>query len=226
MLRGLFGRGASRRLLAVLAYGTLAQRADNLRQELAELQKIAAAQGAVIAGLSHGALIERAEDAKARIGELLPYGAPDDWALAVSKPILDEYERKMRDIGHKVAGPRGRDPLTDDELVEARAVIAAITAEVVEVPAVVPEYVDNDRDDDHFVHAALLGHASAIVTDDRHLVPKGEDSVRYTDPELERSVTAMNLGPFAGHCLERGVFELSQVDPGLLTAAVGELTRA
>lgn len=174
MLRGLLSRGGqSRRLLCVLAYGALAQRVDLVRVESEELGRLAREAGGELGGLSYEALVERASDAHARVGELLPVGAPDDWRLVISQPILDEYVSAAEKRGHLIAGEDSRG-LSDERLTELRAAVAALAVEVVQPPSDVPRHVERDRDDDHFVHAALHADADVLISDDKHVIARGQ----------------------------------------------------
>lgn len=77
-------------------------------------------------------------------------------SLLVSRPVFQEYQR----ILSKAVGSGERERLVRDWIGQAEVVKAG------RGPRVVPE----DSDDDKFVELARVGHADALVSNDRHLL--------------------------------------------------------
>ena len=114
-------RGYRRRFLVVLTLGALAARRELLRQETDTPRAEAASTG----GVALDALAEQAEARYLRLRDALPTGCPDDWRLIVSRPLLTEYERKLRE-----AGPRLDPTLSEADIDTVRHQITAVCAEV------------------------------------------------------------------------------------------------
>ncbi len=165
-------RGMPRKLWVVLAFGSWAYEAEHRRLELDELRLEAEATGGELGGIDTAeGLIAHAEERRAVLAERLPYGAPDDWVAAGSRPLFDEYERKVREVGHRF------DPTLDENdarllrrQMEAICVTAAPPRQPDQIPA-----LTTDPDDDPIVFGALLAGVDYLVSDDRkHIVPGGE----------------------------------------------------
>ena len=206
-------KGYRRRFLVVLAFGALAARRDLVRLEADALQAEALASGGALGGLPLQTLVERAEADHANLRERLPYGCPDDWRLVASRPVLDEYERKLRQAGRRL------DPdLTDAEIETARRVIASLCTDVTEDfdPDQIPGYTI-DPGDDAFVHTALLADATWLIADDRHIAPDRSRVTEYRQPGSERTVSALTFSHFLEHLTD---VDLDDVEPELLYAAL------
>jgi hypothetical protein len=74
-----------------------------------------------VGGLALEALVEQAEAGYARLSEALPHGWPDDLRMVASRPLLAEYERKLRE-----AGPRLDPGLREADIAAARRQIQAV----------------------------------------------------------------------------------------------------
>ncbi len=103
--------------------------------------------------------VGQAEARYVRLREALPEGCPDDWQLVASRPLLAEYERKLRE-----AGPRLAPTLREADIDVVRQQIAAVCVDVTEDfdPGLIPSYT-SDRKDDPVVHTALLADASRLI---------------------------------------------------------------
>src|ERR1700691_4757699 len=95
-------RGDRRRFWVVLAVGGLAARRDLLRQEADALRAESASAGGQAGRTRLEVLAEQVDARYAQLREALPQGCPDDWQLVASRPLLAEYERKLREAGPKL----------------------------------------------------------------------------------------------------------------------------
>ncbi len=161
-----------RKLWVLLAFGSLAYEAEHRRLDLDALRLEAETAGGELGGMETAErLMAHVEERRSLLSEHLPYGAPDDWVAVGSRPLFDEYERKVREIGHRF------DPELDEDdarrlrrQMEAICVAAALPFPPDQIPA-----FTSDPDDDPIVFGALLAHADYLVSDDRkHVVPGGE----------------------------------------------------
>jgi hypothetical protein len=161
-----------RKFWLLLAFGGLVYEAEHGRIELDELRREAEATGGAPGGMEAAErLIAHAEERRALLSEHLPYGSPDDWAAAGSRPLFDEYERKVREIGRRF------DPALDEN--DARLLRRQMEAICVAAsPPVLPDQIPaftSDPDDDPIVFGALLAGVDYLVSDDRkHVVPSAE----------------------------------------------------
>jgi hypothetical protein len=161
-----------RKLWVLLAFGALTYEAEHRRLDLDALRLKSEAVGGTLGGLEAAeALIARAEARRTVLAERLPYGAPDDWVAVGSRPLFDEYERKVREIGTRF------DPQLDAE--DARLLRRQMEAICVgAAPPFPPEQIPaftTDPDDDPIVYGALLAGADYLVSDDKkHIVPNNE----------------------------------------------------
>jgi hypothetical protein len=120
-------RGYRRRFWVVLALGALAAHRDLLRQEADALRAESASGGGQVGSARLEVLAEQAEARHARLREALPQGCPDDWQLVASRPLLAEYERKLREVG-----PRLDPTLREADIDVVRQQIAAVCVDVTE----------------------------------------------------------------------------------------------
>lgn len=164
----------SRKFWLLLAYGALTYETEHRRLDFEALRLEAEAAGGTLGGIEKAErLIANADGRRALLSEHLPYGAPDDWVAAGSRPLFDEYERKVREVGHRF------DPALDENdarllrrQMEAICVAAAPPFPPDQIPALTA-----DPDDDPIVFGALLADADYLVSDDKkHLVPGGAPS--------------------------------------------------
>jgi predicted nucleic acid-binding protein len=164
--------GMPRRLWVLLAFGALTYEVEHRRLDLGALRQESEAVGGTLGGLDRAeALIAHAEERAAVLAERLPYGVPDDWVAVGSRPLFDEYERKVREIGTRF-DPRldGDDARILRRQMEAICVAAAPPFPPEQIPA-----FTGDPDDDPIVYGALLADADYLISDDRkHIVPGGE----------------------------------------------------
>jgi hypothetical protein len=102
------------------------------------------------------ALAEQAEARYLRLRDALPAGCPDDWRLIASRPLLAEYERKLRE-----AGPR-LDPTLREADIDHQ--ITGVCAEVTDDfdPELIPAYT-TDRNDDPVIQQSVTTSASVTL---------------------------------------------------------------
>jgi predicted nucleic acid-binding protein len=166
--------GARRKLWVVLAFGALTYEVEHGRLELDALRAQAAQEGGVVGGIENSLnRLERANDRRAALAERLPYGTPDDWVAIGSRPLFDEYERKLREVGTRL-NPRLRDedvPLLRRQM-EAVCVIAAPPFADSAVPALTA-----DPKDDPILYTAFLADADLLISSDKHLVPDRKEEL-------------------------------------------------
>ncbi len=142
-----------RKFWVLLAFGGLVYEAEHRRLDLDALRLEADATGGALGGMETAErLIAHTEERRALLSEHLPYGAPEDWVAAGSRPLFDEYERKVREIGHRF------DPTLDEN--DARLLRRQMEAICVAAPPPVPPdqipAFTSDPDDDPIVFGALL----------------------------------------------------------------------
>jgi hypothetical protein len=161
-----------RKFWTLVAFGGLAYEAEHRRLDLDALRIESEAVDGRLGGVEAAERrIAHAEERRALLSERLPYNAPDDWVAVGSRPLFDEYERKVREIGHRF------DPELDAHdarllrrQMEAICVAAAPPFAPEQIPAFTP-----DPDDDAIVFGALLADADYLISDDKkHVVPSGE----------------------------------------------------
>ena len=121
----------SRKFWVLLAFGGLSYEAEHRRLDLEALKLEAETAGGALGGMGEAErLIAHAEERRGLLSEHLPYGAPDDWVAVGSRPLFDEYERKVREIGRRF------DPTLDEN--DARLLrrqMEAICVAAASVPA-------------------------------------------------------------------------------------------
>lgn len=161
-----------RRLWVLLAFGALTYELEHRRLDLDALRRESEAVGGTLGGLERAeALIAHAEERAAVLAERLPYGVPDDWVAVGSRPLFDEYERKVREIGTRFDPHLGGD---DARLLRRQMEVICVAAAPPFPPEQIPAFT-SDPDDDPIVYGALLADADYLISDDRkHIVPRGE----------------------------------------------------
>lgn len=166
--------GARRKLWILLTLGALTYEVEHGRLELDALRAQADQEGGVVSGIENSLdRLERARDRRATLSERLPYGTPDDWVAVGSRPLFDEYERKLREVGTKL-DPRLREddiPLLRRQM-EAVCVIAAPPFADSDVPALTA-----DPKDDPILYTALVADADLLISGDKHLVPNRKEEL-------------------------------------------------
>lgn len=210
-------RGYRRRFWVLLALGALAARRDLARLEADALHAQAVAEGGRLGGLALEKLVERAEAGYSRLSEPLPHGCPDDWRMVASRPLLAEYERKLRDVG-----PRLDPKLRDADIQAVRRQIEAVCVDMTENfdPDLIPAYT-RDRKDDPVIHTALLADATWLIADDKkHISTDLAGVTEYRLPESDRRVCALTFSRFLEHLTD---VDLDEVDPSLIEIAFSPL---
>ena len=115
---------------------------------------------------------------------------PSDWRLVASRPLLAEYERKLRE-----AGPRLDPTLRDADIDAVRRQITAVCSDFTDDfdPELIPAHTP-DRKDDPVVHTALLADATWLIADDtKHICTQPDGITEYRLPGSDRRVSAMTF---------------------------------
>lgn len=184
--------GWPRQLWTVFAYGAAAYQVRNLELDRVELESSQASEGGTVDFA--GELLETAEQDLAKFEEMLPIGTPDDFLLAGSQSLWDEYQRKSLEIAKRLG--RAITPLQAEQLrasYESICVTAPRPSYAFEVPA-----LTTDPDDDVLVFDALRAGVEIFVSDDSDVVPdRVEGVVEYTHGDSR--VHAMSTDYFFEH---------------------------
>lgn len=207
-------RGLARKFWIVVAFGGLTYEAEHLQLELDELSGQAEELGGRAGGLDRArAQVDLAKERVAALAELLPHETPTDWVAVGSAPLFDEYERKVREIGHKLnPAVRESDAPRLRRQVEAVCPIGAPPFDPKEAPE-----LTGDRKDDPILHTALSGDADLLVSDDtRHLVPSDQEHLWEHDG---RSVLAVTFDFLMKERLSPSGLDLSEIDGSWLAVA-------
>jgi predicted nucleic acid-binding protein len=163
--------GMARKFWVLLAFGALTYEAEHRKLDLDALRHEYEAIGGTLGGTQAAeALIAHAETQRAVLAAQLPHDAPDDWVAVGSRPLFDEYERKVREIGPRF------DPqldVADAHLLRRQMEAVCVAAAPPLPPGEVPAFT-RDPSDDPIVYGALLAGADYLVSDDKHIVPRGE----------------------------------------------------
>ena len=160
--------GARRKLWIVLAFGALTYEVEHGLLELDALRAQVDQEGGVVGGIENSLeRLERASDRRAALAELLPYGTPDNWIAIGSRPLFEEYERKLREVGTRLDPHLRREdvPLLRRQM-EAVCAIAAPPFADSAVPVLTA-----DPKDDPILYTALSAKADLLISSDKHLVP-------------------------------------------------------
>lgn len=212
LLPGLLGQGNPRRLLCLAAYGAICHRHQELQFENDELAREAASiPGARVGGPHGDALRERIEDARSRIEKRIKVHAPACLRIATSPQLLDELERKLREVRIPPA------PLEPGKARAERLLVASLTTRSVELADTLDPYVPDDPADDVVLHTAWRTEAEFIVTDNhRDFMPYDGERQRWEDKATGASVIAIRPDIFIAEQVATSNFELAQIDPALL----------
>lgn len=195
----------------LLAFGALHYRAEHLRLEVDHLRREEQASGGELFSLSViDRLIETAEERRAVLAERLPYGTPDDLAAVGFAYLFDEYERKLREKGHRL------NPALDTSSIPGlRRQLQYVC--VVGPPPIDPRHpipqLTADPDDDPIVYGALLADTEVLVSDDKHIVGSGERHYQHED----HSLVALRFDLFCDAYLD--AVELDDIDGSWLRLA-------
>ncbi len=171
--------GYRRRFWVLLAFGALAARRELARAEADALRKQSEIPGSESDGPSADQLVRAADARYERLRGRLPAGCPDHWRLVCSRPLLNEYERKLRETGPKL------NPAQRPQDVEiARRQIESVCADTTDDfdATAIPRYTA-DRNDDPVVHTALIANATWLIADDRKHISTDPDGTRIPPPE-------------------------------------------
>ena len=206
--------GVRRRFWVVLALGALSYEVEHGRLELDALSAQAKQEGGSVGGIEEAlARLERASDRRAVLLERLPYGTPEDWVAIGSRPLFNEYERKLREIGTKLdPALREADIPRLRRQLEAVCVIAAPPFEDGDVPALTA-----DPKDDPILYTALRGDADLLVSGDKHLVPDLEQELWEHDGQTVLALTFETL------LADRLDVDWDQIDGSWLALAYDEI---
>lgn len=199
------------------AFGALTYRERHLRLDLEALEHEADRVGGTIGGRDALlATIARVGQRRATLAELLPHHVPSDWIGAGSPYLFDEYERKARTVGAKLG--REIDAATAAQLrrqVEAICVAGPAPFDPATVPRLTP-----DRDDDAIVYTALHARADLLISDDKHIVPRGSGGAHLYE-HGDRCVLAVTFNRLMHEYLDD--VDWSAIDGSWLREAYGEL---
>jgi len=202
-----------RKFWVLLAFGGVVYEAEHRRLDLDALRLEADATGGALGGMETAErLIAHAEERRALLSEHLPYGAPEDWVAAGSRPLFDEYERKVREIGPRF------DPTLDENdarLLRRQMEAICVAASSPIPPDQIPAFT-SDPDDDPIVFGALLAGVDYLVSDDRkHVVPDGEPhEYEYEDHRL----LAVTFGYLVSELMP--AIDWEEIDGALLAEAL------
>jgi predicted nucleic acid-binding protein len=182
--------GVRRRFWVVLALGALSYEVEHGHLELDALTAQAEQEGGSVGGIDKAlARLELANDRRAALLERLPYGTPEDWVAIGSRPLFDEYERKLREIGTKLdPALREADIPRLRRQLEAVCVIAAPPFQDADVPTLTA-----DPKDDPILYTALIGDADLMISGDKHLVPNREQELWEHDGHTVLALTFETL---------------------------------
>lgn len=201
-----------RKLWVLLAFGALTYEIEHRRLDLEALREESEAVGGTLAGIEVAeALIAHAAERRTVLAERLPYGVPDDWVAVGSRPLFDEYERKVREIGTRFdlsldAG--------DARLLRRQMEAICVAAAPPFPPESIPAFTA-DPDDDPIVYGALLAGADYLVSDDKHIAPgKEPHEYEFEDGRL----LAMPFGYLVSELMAD--VEWGEIDGALLAEAL------
>lgn len=208
VLPALLGHGRRNAFVFLLAYGAAHFRVEALADERDELARMAAETGGEAHLETYNALIERAQLRIARVEEFHIVGMPEDFQLSCSLDLLNEYVHKLVETGVEI----DPDAVLVDEKFWRHLLLALITDYLPEPFGELPRYVAADPEDDKVVHTALVTRADWLVADDAHIVPDPDESTEYELPGHEARVAAARFEYYAAATIERGSFELADID--------------
>lgn len=204
--------GMPRKLWVLLAFGALTYEVEHRRLDLDALREENEAVGGTLGGLEVAeALIAHAEERRTVLAERLPYGARDDWVAVGSRPLFDEYERKVREIGKRFDPHLDAD---DARLLRRQMETICVAAAPPFPPGEIPAFT-TDPDDDPIVYGALLAHAEYLISDDKHIVPHKEP--REYEHEDHR-LLAVPFGYLVSDLMPD--IDWDEIDSGLLAEAL------
>jgi predicted nucleic acid-binding protein len=211
--------GMTRKFWLLLAIGALTHRAEHLRLERDALQAEAEHTGG---GETHGAdLLERlavaADQRLVAMRERLPTEMPQDWVALGSAVLFDEYERKVADIG-----PRLNPTVTPEQAPVLRRQFEAICigGPPPFEPATAPA-LTRDPGDDPIVYTALLADVDFLISDDRDIVPDGNER---SYEHGEHRTLAVRFGHFLREHFQPSELDWGSIDGTMLATSLVERT--
>ena len=144
--------------------------------------------------------------------EHLPDDVPRDWVSLGSAVLFDEYERKVREVGGKL-NPRVSPAMAPVLRRQFEAICVGGPAPF--DPGAAPA-LTRDPADDAIVYTALLADADFLISDDRHIVPDGEE--RSYD-SAEHRVLAVRFGHFVRDYFRPPDLDWGAIDGTMLATA-------
>lgn len=196
----------------LLAFGALTYEVEHRRLDLDALREESEAVGGTLGGIEVAeALIAHAAERRTVLAERLPYGVPDDWIAVGSRPLFDEYERKVREIGTRF-DPRLN--AGDARLLRRQMEAICVAAAPPFPPELIPAFTA-DADDDPIVYGALVAGADYLVSDDKHIVP--HDEPREYEHE-DRRLLAVTFDYLVSDLMPD--IDWDEIDGGLLAEAL------
>ena len=211
--------GQRRKLLIVLAYGYFSYYERVGTDEIDAMRQDAEHSDRGLGGRDIEELVARAAERRAELEEFLSM-APEDLAIAGSKVLFDEVERKVVGVGPRVLKER----FEEDDPARVRRSLEAITAYVVPdfLLDEVPRHTEGrDRDDDYLIEIAFQAGAEVVLSDDRkHIALTAEEPTVYEDPRTGAKVRAYQQALFIEQFVNSLHFDVNDVDPTLLERAV------
>lgn len=212
--------GRRRKFLVVCAYGALNY---YVRVGLAERERLQEeaehVAGSAIGGVDIERSIEAATDRHAYLAEHLPAMTPDDLCLVASRPLLDEVEEKVAEVGPQML----RGDMPGDTPAKVRRQLVALSAIMVtefDAEGVSEHTAGRDRDDDLIIETALLIPAFAVVADDKKHIALSERGTPYRHPVTGAQIVAYQFEPFVGEHVNTYHFDLDDVEGALLSSAL------
>jgi len=198
--------GMARKLWILLALSALTYQIEHHRLAIEELQAESEVTGALPGALaSIQAEAHAAEQQRAALRDLLPHDTPENWVAVGGTAIFDEYERKVREIGHRL-NPSVRD--ADVQPLRRRVEAICVAGSPSFNPEDSPSFT-RDRKDDPIVYTALLGHADYLISDDHDIVPNGNEHSYEHD---EHQVIAVTFHRFITTHFEPPDLDWSAID--------------
>ena len=206
-LPALTGRGNATRLWALLAYGALHHRAQEIDATASALDRLAsAAPESRVGGPTSNSLRQRYVDAIASANEQFEIVVPSDLIMVTSNRLLDEYEAKL--ASRTVPGT----PMTTQQIRACRFLVAVMSADMAILEESASPIVESDPDDDVLRTAWELGAAIVVSDDKRHLLNRGGSPRIWTDPSTGRSTEVLSLNDFIHEHVNTSSFTLQDLD--------------